>query len=227
MQGPIRVITQFGAQWDTVRDILNKHWGILTSTPGLAKVVAPSPNMIARRAKNLGHLLIKSQFRKEGGETWLSDFPRSRGMFPCERCQICPYVHRSDSFRDALGEREFQIRDLINCSSSKVIYMITCPCRKMYIGKTERPLKISIGEHMHEIKAKDTAKPLAKHFTQYHVGNLEGMTVKGIYPLKLPPRKGDFNRILLQKEKWWIYHLKSLIPLGMNTEFNFQVFLET
>lgn len=146
------MITQFGAQWDTVRDILHKHWGILTSAPGLAKIVGPSPKMAARRAKNLGDMLIKSEFRKKGGTTWLSDFPRSQGMFPCEQC---PHVDRSDTFRDALGEREFQIKDLINCLSTRVIYMIMCPCRKMYIEKTKRPLKIRIGEHMREIKATD------------------------------------------------------------------------
>lgn len=84
-----------------------------------------------------------------------------------------------------------------------------------------------IGEHMREIKAKDPEKPLTQHFTQYYDGKLEGMSVKGIYALKLPPRRGDFNSILLQKEKWWIYKFKSLAPLGLNTELNLQVFLES
>lgn len=104
MQGPLREITQFGAQWDVVRGILDKHWGILTSTPGLAKIVGPCPNMVARRAKNLGDLLIRSEFRKARDTMWLSDFPRRRGMFSCELCQMCPYVDRTDTFRDALGD---------------------------------------------------------------------------------------------------------------------------
>lgn len=44
------------------------------------------------------------------------------------------------------------------------------------------------------------------------------MKVKGIYALKLPSRLGDFDRILLQKEKLWVYRLKSLVPVGLNTE---------
>lgn len=67
---------------------------------------------------------------------------------------------------------------------------------------------------------------MAKHFAQYHHGKTDGLKVKGIYVLKLPARRGDFNRVLLQKEKWWIFTLKSLAPLGMNTELNLQAFLD-
>lgn len=52
------------------------------------------------------------------------------------------------------------------------------------------------------------------------------MRVKGIYALKLPTRRGDFDRILLQKEKRRVYRLKSLVPVGLNTELNLQPFLE-
>lgn len=40
---PVRVITAFGAQWNTVRSILEKHWSILTNSPGLAAVVDQLP----------------------------------------------------------------------------------------------------------------------------------------------------------------------------------------
>lgn len=132
------------------------------------------------------------------------------------------------------GHKSYEIRDLINCSTSRVIYRLTCPCPKISIGNTKRPLKVRIGEQLWGIKRekerdpeKDQEKPLAKHFALCHGGKTEGLRVKGIYVLKLPVRRGDFNRILLQKEKWWIYRLGSLVPLGLNTELNLQVFLET
>lgn len=130
---------------------------------------------------------------------------------------------------DALAKETYEIRDLINCSTSRVIYMITCPCPKIYVGKTKRKLKVPIGEHLREIneKGKIPEKPLAKHFALCHGGSSLGMKVKGIYALKLPTRRGDFDRILLQKEKWWVYQLKSLVPVGLNTELNLQAFLET
>lgn len=155
-------------------------------------------------------------------------------MFPCTKCQICPFVDRTDVFKDAMGQKEYEIRDLINCSTTKVVYMITCPCPKIYIGKTKRALKIRMGEHLRDIKRewvverreKREKRLVAKHFVQYHHGKTDELKVKGIYTLKLPARRGDFNRILLQKDKWWIYTLKSLEPLGMNTEQSMQSFLD-
>lgn len=165
--------------------------------------------------------MIHSEFTKEPSSNWLSEYPRSKGMFPCNRCQICPFVDRTATFSNTEGRHTFEIRDLINCSSSKVIYMLTCPCPKIYIGKTKRSLKIRIGETLREIKGererdpeRSQEKPLAKHFALCHQGKPDGLKVKGIYLLKLSPRRGDFNRVLLQKKKRWIYHLGSLAPPG-------------
>lgn len=69
-------------------------------------------------------------------------------MFPCNKCQVCPYVDITSTFQDALGQNNYEISDLINCSTIRVIYMITCPHPKIYIGKTKRSLKNKIGEHL-------------------------------------------------------------------------------
>lgn len=99
----------------------------------------------------------------------------------------------------------------------------------MYVGKTKRPLKVQIGEHLREINDKGTIpeKPLDKHFALCHGVSSLVMKIKGIFALKLLIRRGDLDRILLQKEKWWIYRLKSLVLVGLNTELNLHVFLET
>lgn len=136
----IRIITTFGPQWKEVRSILEKHWGVLTNSPGLHKIVGTSPLLVAHQARNLSDMLVRSEFTKNPDPTWLANYPRSKGMFPCNKCQICPLVHRTATFSDALGREQFEIRDLINCSTTRVVYMITCPCPKIYVGKTKRPL---------------------------------------------------------------------------------------
>lgn len=103
--------------------------------------------------------------------------------------------------------------------------MLCCPRNKIYIDKTKRQLCIRIGEHIASIN-KDDDCPLVLHFTQFHLGNQKGLTVKGIYVLNQPLRRGDFDTILLQKEKMWIYNLGSLIQQGLNNECNLQPFLE-
>lgn len=64
------------------------------------------------------------------------------------------------------------------------------------------------------------------HFAKFHIGDPKGLLVKGIYVLNLPSRRGDFDTILLQKEKMWTYHLDSLVPKGLNTEFSLQPFFQ-
>lgn len=49
--GPVRLIMHFGAQWDTVRKVLQKHWGILTNCPAIANIVGLSPKTVTRRAQ--------------------------------------------------------------------------------------------------------------------------------------------------------------------------------
>lgn len=76
------------------------------------------------------------------------------------------------------------------------------------------------------MKEKEPKKPLARHFKEVHGGDPKGMKVKGIYALHLSPRRGDFDKVLIKKEKWWIYTLNSLIPYGLNTEMNLHIFLD-
>lgn len=86
IQNTTRIITQYGTQWDAVRQILQKHWGMLTNTPGLQDNVGPHPNMVARHARNLGDILMRSEFVKDSEGTWLSQFPRSKGMSALPIC---------------------------------------------------------------------------------------------------------------------------------------------
>lgn len=104
--------------------------------------------------------------------------------------------------------------------------MLTCPCGKIYVGKTKRQLKIRIGGHIQSIIKKEDERPLSLYFVNFHGGDPRGLLVKGIYRLNLPSRRGDFDRILYQKEKIWIFNLNSLQPLGLSTECNLSVFLE-
>lgn len=99
--------------------------------------------------------------------------------------------------------------------------MITCPCPKMYIGKTKNTLKIRIGEHLRDIRKekkrdpeKGQEKPVAKHFADFHEGKNGWPKSKRDlqYILKLPPRRGDFNRILLQKKVVDIHVEVSHVP---------------
>lgn len=91
-----------------------------------------------------------ADFVKEPKTTWLSEYPRTTGMFPCNKCQVCLFVHRTSTSTDAQGNGSFEISNVINCSTSRVIYIKTCPCPKIYVGKTKISLKVRIGEYLRD-----------------------------------------------------------------------------
>lgn len=86
---------------------------------------------------------------------------------------------------------------------------------------------VRIDKLIRNIKKKDDESPLPIHFAEHHDGKPHGLVVKGIFVLNLPLRRGDFNTILLKKEKNWIFKLGTLAPYGLNTECNLQIFLES
>lgn len=221
-----RIITRFGSQWKEVYQILNRHWHILRSAPLTANIVSPKPLLTARRARNLGDVLVHSDHKRTLNENWLSRFKPPQGMHACGHCNICKYIHQIDVFANPCGGKAYKIKHFINCSTTRVIYMLTYPCNKIYIGKTKRQLCIRIRKHIGSIKKKDDDRPIPIHFTKFHNGDPKGLLVKGIYVLNLPPRRGDFDTILLQKEKMWTYYLDSLVPKGLNTKFSLQPFLQ-
>lgn len=221
----VKIITTFGTQWEDVRTILTKHWHVLTRAPQMASIVGPKPFMVARRAKNLTDELVRSEYTRPNPRNWLTDLPPLRGMYACGKCHICRFVDRSDSFTDATGRKVYQIKHFINCNTTRVLYMLECSCHKLYIGKTKRPLKVRIGEHLSSIQSPDDDTPIGEHFSKYHNRETNGLKIKGFYALKLPVRRGDFDLILLQKEKECIFRLGTLAPNGLNTELNLQVFL--
>lgn len=221
-----RIITRFGSQWTEVQRIPDRHWHILRSAPLITNLVSPRPLLTARRACNLGDVLVHSEYIRTTSESWLIRSKPPPGMHACEHCSICRYVHQTDVFANPCGGKNYNIKQFINCSTTQVIYMLTCPCNQIYIGKTKRQLRIRIGEHIGSIKKKDDDRPIPLHFARLYNGDPKGLMVQGIYVLNLPPRRGGFDTILLQKEKMWTYYLDSMVPKGLNTECSLQPFLE-
>lgn len=79
----VRWITQVGVQWDQVREVLlQKHHGILQNNASIAIYVGNAPKMVARKAWNLGDILIRSEFIRTPDTNWLSEYPRTKRHVP-------------------------------------------------------------------------------------------------------------------------------------------------
>lgn len=224
-EGLVRFITPYGSQWHQVNTILSKHWHILLRAVGSRQIIGERPSMVAKRAQNLNDMLVQSEFVRPSNRSWLTDMPRVNGMFPCGHCGTCKYVDRSKTFRNSDGSQQFEIRSFINCATTRILYVLECPCHKLYVGKTKRQLRVRFGEHLKSIRLKEETS-VAQHFLDFHQGKTTGLRVKGFYALSLTDRRGDFDRVLLRKEKKWIFRLGTLQPNGLNHELSLSVFLE-
>lgn len=135
--------------------------------------------------------------------------PKVKGMFPCGHCGTCKSVDRSKTFRDSESKQEYENRSFINCATSKVLYSLECSCRMLYVGKTKRQLRVRFAEHLKSIRLKEDT-PLAQHFVLLHQDKTHGLRVKGFFSLNLSARRGDFDTVLLRKEKFWIFRPKTV-----------------
>lgn len=74
-ESPLRIITTYRAQWEQVRNVLQKHWGILTKSSALTDIVGPRPQLVARRARNL-NTLVHSEYTRVRTTNCLTDLPK-------------------------------------------------------------------------------------------------------------------------------------------------------
>ena len=81
-----------------------------------------------------------------------------------------------------------------------------------------------MSEHRSKIRTGDERSPVAAHFKQMgHSANSFRYT--GIEHVEKPPRGGDIEKRLLQRETYWIYALNTLSPQGLNEDFDVKPFL--
>lgn len=146
---------QYGAQWNQIGSILRDHWHVLTHPSGMEDIVGSRPHMVAKRARNLDDTLVQSEFVRMQNRNWLTDMPRLKAMYPCGHCGMCCYVERPGVFTDSERKHEFEIQHFINSATTRVLYILKCPCKKLYVGKTKHQLRIRISEHLKSIRQKE------------------------------------------------------------------------
>lgn len=223
-QGTMRVITTYDERSDEARNILDKFWDILRSDPDLEDVITHRPQVTFRKGRSLRDRLIHSHYsqkKKEG--TWLDRQPI--GTFRCgSNCIACPRIHQGKKIVSSNTGRIFYQRHFSNCKTSGVIYLCTCSCPQDYVGKTTRQFRRRIGEHLGDIKHKrDTS--VARHCWEFHNGRTEDITFQVIEVILPSERRGNHDRLLLQKEVEWIHRLKSMKPMGLNESMQFGCFI--
>ena len=92
--------------------------------------------------------------------------PLLDGNYKCNGCAQCNGTYKCRSFKHPQTGKSIPIKGVITCSTKAVIYLITCPCGKNYVGKTKRELKVRISEHLSTIRCKNFTYPVAAHILE-------------------------------------------------------------
>ena len=201
-----------------------KHWHILESDDQLKNVFSERPLVVYKRGRNLRDQLVHSYLPPDPIVSQTVFAPIPDGNRRCGNCTQCNYTYKCSSFKHPHTGKEIKIKGIISCSTKFVIYLITCPCGKSYVGKTSRSLKARIAEHRSTIRCKNLNYPVAAHFVEFN-HPISSLRYIGIEKVSLPPRGGDLENLLSKREHYWIYHLKTLTPHGLNVEYDLRCFL--
>ncbi|OCT75852.1 hypothetical protein XELAEV_18031039mg [Xenopus laevis] len=174
-------------------------------------------NMILR--KTIGSKVSRSLVQKEDIQSNTFLGTKNTGMYQCLNCTQCKHVIRGKTFVHPDTGESVQIRGYHTCLSQFVVYLIVCPCGKIYVGETVKKVKSHISQHKSTIKPGNLALPCFRPFKEHGhtVDQLRFMVLETIPPLK---RGGDGEQRLKQREVWWINKLNSLHPHGLNKVYD-------
>ena len=114
-------------------------------------------------------------------------------------------------------KRSIKISDHFTCTSTNVIYCITCTyCKMLYIGETGRRLGDRFRDHLGDVEGndEDASKPVARQFNLPNHSKRH-MAVCG---LSLHLGNSETRKTLLQK---FIFSISTLNPQRINERFKF------
>lgn len=118
--------------------------------------------------------------------------------------------------------RKIQLNAFSICNTSGIVYLIHCLCSLLYVGKTERPLKLRILEHHSRIHLKVEKVPLLGHFLQAK-NKEDDSTFTVLHVVRLG--EGDPQQELLRNEMYWTFRINYLMPMGLNVNLDLSSYL--
>ena len=215
-------------QYKSLKKIVMDNYNPLQKT-------LPAPRFLTRKYPNLHNLLVRTQLQPtenqiidihlqlnsdsdshiDSTHTTAGEIPRLRQGVRTQKCRhprciTCKHLNCNKYFTSTKTGTTYTIRHNFNCTSSNLIYLITCKhCKKQYVGLTTKQLNVRINHHRSSII---NHKPiyLSNHFN-FEDHALTDITVQPIDK----PTTNDFTE-LQTLEKYWIHTLKTIQPLGLN-----------
>lgn len=152
-----------------------------------------------------------------------------KGFYRYNKCKVCKTTVRRKERRLELNSftdnKNYDIKNLITCDSSHVIYVLECPCQMQYVDRTTRQLKVRSCEHIKKIKKGVETHSVSRHFKLKHNKDPSLVTVNGIERIEGHWRGMDRLNEVSRRETHWIYLMNTLYPNRLNIDIDLNCFL--
>ena len=218
-------ITTYNKSLPRIRYALNKHWNLLQINEKLKGSFEQTPKLVYRRNKNIrdyigqttiqNNKVLKKKDLKQG---------KCRPCLTSTRNLCCRHISSTTKFTSFQTKQEFKIFHNTTCKSNNIIYLMECrKCKTQYVGKCETAFNIRLNNHRTNAyhPTKDSI-PACKHF--HGDGHDFNRDAKFTIIEQIRNTNGktqtQINKIILQRENFWIIKLKTLTPHGFNQELN-------
>lgn len=212
------LVLEYNRQYKQIKSIVDKHLPIVTEDTTLEKILNKGWRTVSRKPMTIGNILSPSFFSSPSRpQTWL----KHAGFYRCgtHPCRTCSFAMQCKQFQDSEASCTYNIKQLLNCNSTQVVYIILCDiCNIMYVGCTIRKFKVRALEHINDISS-NTGRNMSnasKHFVDTHSSNIASFKIFAIEKLKYIPRGGDIKSKLVDREAYWILMLNTTHPKGLN-----------
>ena len=186
---------------------IQKHWRILNS----GNLNLEKPLISHKRGRNLKDTLVHTR-PKNQAQAYHGILPKPTGHYPCGNCSVCKYTKVTKSV-DIGTNRPWELRFLSNCNTERVVYLLTCPCHKQYVGMTTRKVKIRLGEHRSNFRCKKNTTKMTLHFleTAHTPDDFTWVVLEHV------SKVDNCETVLFSKEQRWIFRLGTNIH-GLNDD---------
>ena len=162
----IPLLVTFHPNLPPLHNITNDNNRILHTSDCLQRAVPETPVLAYRRPRNLRDLIVRA---KVPPLTDVNSSPIQHGNFRCgtNQCVVCKdHMKEGDTFTSHSNSTFHQIRGNITCSTSNVIYLISCRvCEIQYVGETRTTLKRCFYSHRSTVNTKKLDTPVGQHLT--------------------------------------------------------------
>ncbi|OCT97511.1 hypothetical protein XELAEV_18009739mg [Xenopus laevis] len=109
-------------------------------------------NRIPFKGKTIKDKLCKAELESKTRMQTIFQSTPQFSTFPCFNCVCCSSIIKGQYVSHPTKGYKIKMKHYATCTTSSVVYLLKCPCRKIYVGPTSRSVKERIKEHKGNIR---------------------------------------------------------------------------